>query len=298
MNLSDSDDDPFTFNANDNFIQDEINSNIKNNISTEQHYKAFTNIINNTSNKLSEFNNFELNYNWNTYSPQEPISLHYEPMETQTGVFDIIKSDNIFINKVIQVFSILSCETHNILSGGSNSHDNDVLYPLVIYGETQDDDDEDNDKLEDGEAENQISKMLPSLSDLLEKIQKLLSEKLNKSITSLSLAGNKIGYKGMEYLSKCKFLENLISLNLSENNFGKEEMEVFSRCHYLKNLRNLDLSGNHLGKEGMEYLSKCDFLSKLNRLEIRNNNIGKEGMEYLSKAEFLKNVEHLNYNFY
>jgi len=211
MNLSDSDDDPFTFNANDNFIQDEINSNIKNNISTEQHYKAFTNIINNTSNKLSEFNNFELNYNWNTYSPQEPISLHYEPMETQTGVFDIIKSDNIFINKVIQVFSILSCETHNILSGGSNSHDNDVLYPLVIYGETQDDDDEDNDKLEDGEAENQISKMLPSLSDLLEKIQKLLSIAINilNQIIALYNSTSKSYVDSFKNISLFKPFDNL-----------------------------------------------------------------------------------------
>jgi len=125
---------------------------------------------------MSESKTDEFFLNCNTYTTSEPISFSFEPIELQTGIFDLVKQDNLFVNKVVQVFSILNCEVHNILTNGNIINDNELFRPLVIYGESLDDN---GDRLDEGEAEIQISRILPILTDLLEKVQKLLAVSVN-----------------------------------------------------------------------------------------------------------------------
>ncbi len=177
MNNSFSEDDIFESEAQDNFADDaEFTSNITKNKSTEQHYNNFASLINSYIHKMGQPKSNHFFVNCKNYSPDEPIQFSYEPIEVQSGIFDIVKPDNLFVNKILQVFSILTCEIQNILTNGNLITDNEILKPLVIYGES---DDEESGKLEEGEAENQISRILPQLTDLLEKVQKLLSISIN-----------------------------------------------------------------------------------------------------------------------
>jgi hypothetical protein len=99
----------------------------------------------------------------------EPIEINLEVKENISGVFDMIKSDNISINKIVAVFSILAAEIQNILGDSDLS----CLTPLVVYGEGFDD------VIEDGEAENQIARMLTNFSEIFDKSTKLLSLAIN-----------------------------------------------------------------------------------------------------------------------
>lgn len=229
---SNSDDEIFDF-SNDNNMEPEYVSNISN----DQHYRVMKEISGTFVQQISEGKLFDIYHNWNTYSTEEPININLEPVETMSGVFDIVKSDNIFINKVISVFTILSAEIHNILS----SNDYDSLYPLIIYGESHDD----NEKMEDGEAENQIARMLPVYVELLEKITKLLSIAINivNQMIALYNKGSKnyndsfknIGlYKPFEYLGRILSFFNAVDTIISENenltNHWRLYRLMFHRC--------------------------------------------------------------------
>ena len=169
-----SDDEIFEFEGN-NYEEENIQIS---NITNDQHYNILKEITNTFFSKLSDLNYFEINENWTTQSEAEPIKIIVEANEKLVGVFDLINSDNVHLNKIISVFTILNSETQNIL--GSNDYDS--LYPLIIYGESA----EDTEKIEDGEAENQISRMLPFFMELIDKVTKLLSNVFPNSCYSLT----------------------------------------------------------------------------------------------------------------
>jgi internalin A len=99
------------------------------------------------------------------------------------------------------------------------------------------------------------------------------------ALTSLNLAGNEIGAKGVQAL---KGLVNLTNLNLSDNKIGAEGARALTG---LVNLTNLDLSDNNIGAEGAQALKR---LVKLTRLNLESNKIGAEG------AQALKDLVNLN----
>ena len=161
-----SDDEIFDF-KNENHIETEYNTSLSN----DQHYKVMKEISSNFFDKLSTSNYYDIFHNWSSYSIEEPITINMEPIEINAGVFDLIKSDNIFLNKIISVYSILGGELYNILS----NNDYECLYPLIVYGESSDD----VEQIEDGESESQIARMLPLFMEILEKVTKLLSIAIN-----------------------------------------------------------------------------------------------------------------------
>ena len=235
MNLShDSDDDLFNFNTE---TPGESDFNNQPGLSTDQHFKRLKETINDFNKKLSDDNYFDHYYNWKTPFPSEPITINTEPIDTLTGVFDLIKSNNIFLNKVLSVFSILHSEIYNILKQGEY----DILNPLVVYGESADDDE----KIEDGEAENQIAKMLPFLNELFEKVTKLLSISINilnqcaalynKNFKNYNESFNKIAlFKPFEYLGKILsfFLavDTVVEENTNLTAHWKLYRLMFNRC--------------------------------------------------------------------
>ena len=107
-----SDDDLFESEAQDNFAEDAECSNITKNLSTEQHYKNFSSLINDYISKMSESKSDDFYHNCQIYSSGEPINLNYEPIEIQTGIFDIVKQDNLFVNKIVQTSILNSKPNH------------------------------------------------------------------------------------------------------------------------------------------------------------------------------------------
>ena len=234
MNTSqDSDDDLFNFN-NDVQIDSDLASP---GITTDQHFNRLKETINDFNERLSKENYFNHYYNWKTPFHNEPITINSEPIDSMSGVFDLIKSNNIFLNKVLSVFTILHTEIYNILKIGEYEY----LNPLIIYGETVDD----VDKIDDGEAENQIAKMLPFFNELFEKVTKLLSISINilnqcgalynKSFKNYAESFNKISlFKPLEYLGKILSFFLAIDTVVEENSnltlHWRNYKLMFNRC--------------------------------------------------------------------
>jgi WASH complex subunit 7 len=235
---SDSEDEIFEFEGN-NYEED---TNIQvSNMSNDQHYNILKEISNNFFAKLSLDNFFDVNENWTLPSEMEPIQIIVDAQEKQIGVFDIINSDNIHMNKIITVFTILCGEINNILCVSNNGRDFEYLLPLIVYGESSDD----SEKIEDGEAENQISRMLPYFMELIDKITKLLSIAINlinqivaiysKTSKTYNESFNKINfYKPFEYLSRILGFYQTIDTITAENenllNHWKMYAQMFYRC--------------------------------------------------------------------
>lgn len=252
---NDSDDEIFEFEGNN--YEETTNIQVSN-ITNDQHYNILKEISNNFFSNLSQANFFEVNENWTVPSEMEPVKFVLEPQEKSIGVFDIVNSDNIHLNKIISVFTILSSEIQNILysvstnstnanlfhnfSNCSNScSDFEFLYPLVVYGESSDD----TDKIEDGEAENQISRMLPYFMELIDKVTKLLSIAINLINQILAIYSktsktyndsfkNINFYKPFEYLSRILSFYLAIDTIANENenliNHWKMYAQMFYRC--------------------------------------------------------------------
>jgi WASH complex subunit 7 len=236
---SNSDDDLFDF-KNDNYNSESEFTASAGNISNDQHFKILREISDNFFQNLSEEKNFDLYLTWDSYQEGEPIEINLEGTEQMAGVFDIVKSDNLLMNKVIQTFAILSAEIHNIL-GASNFNEYDCLYPLVVYGESH----EDSEKIEDGEAENQIARMLPYFVEIFEKCTKLLSLGINIVNQMIALYNKKfknyndsfknIGlYKPFELLGKILSffltIDTLIAENENLSNHWRLYRMMFHRC--------------------------------------------------------------------
>ena len=235
---SDSEDEIFEFESK-NYEED---TNIQvSNMSNDQHYNILKEISNNFFAKLSEDNFFEVNENWSIASEMEPIKIILDTQEKQAGVFDIINSENIHMNKIISVFTILSAEINNILCVSNNGRDFEYLLPLVVYGESLDE----SEKIEDGEAENQISRMLPYFMELIDKITKLLSIAINiinqilaiysKTSKTFKESFKNINFfKPFEYLSRILGFYQAIDTITSENenllNHWKMYAQMFYRC--------------------------------------------------------------------
>jgi WASH complex subunit 7 len=200
-------------------------------LTTDQHYKVMKEISSSFFNNLAVDNHFDVKHTWSVYTKEEPISLSLQPLETQAGVFDIVRSDNIFINKIVSTYTILACEMNNII-------DNELLYPLLIYGESEND-------IEDGEAENQIARMLPVFTELLEKITKLLSIAINLLNQTIALYNKKFKsyndsfknvnlFKPFDYVGKILSffitIDTIVTDNENLTNHWRLYRLMFHRC--------------------------------------------------------------------
>ena len=105
------------------------------------------------------------------------------------------------------------------------------------------------------------------------------------NLRNLDLAGNSIGDKGAEAISK---LSSLSQLNLWENNIGDNGAKAISK---LSSLTQLDLYNNSIGKEGAEAISR---LSRLTKLDLDYNSIGDKGAVAISKLSSLTQLDLFN----
>ena len=172
--MSDSDsDDLFTFQSKINF--DEQQAEKETLLSNDNHYNILSDISKTFFANLQTQNDFNHKFSWRSYSPLEPISITINTTETLPGICDLIKPNGNFLNKVLITFSSLFCEIENTLTTSSlNPYES--LYYLSMYNENPNDDAP---EIKDGEAEEQIARMLPYLNELYEKITKLLSIAIN-----------------------------------------------------------------------------------------------------------------------
>ena len=172
--MSDSDsDDLFTFQSKINF--DEQQAEKETLLSNDNHYNILSDISKTFFANLQTQNDFNHKFSWRSYSPLEPISITINTTETLPGICDLIKPNGNFLNKVLITFSSLFCEIENTLTTSSlNPYES--LYYLSMYNENPNNDAP---EIKDGEAEEQIARMLPYLNELYEKITKLLSIAIN-----------------------------------------------------------------------------------------------------------------------
>lgn len=288
----------------ENYDNTEEKAFLVSNLPSEQHFKILTEICNHFSSNLNLSNNFNSDITWEIVNPDQPVKLIFEPIETQSGVFDIVNSDNIFLNKVIQVFTILGSEVYNLI--GNN--DFDSLLPIVLYGENNNDED----NIEDGEAEVQIARMLPVFTSLFEKIKKLVQLALNLVNQMLALYNKNFKnyyssfknfqfYMPFEYISRILAFFNAIDIVYNENEnlqahwkayklmfhrskvdptkFGYTENQAYKLEKIIKHLDSSVLSGKLLNSlikhiitaTGDQDLIRGDLIHALNNKEYCNH---------------------------
>ena len=179
---SDSDDD-FNFQSAVNF--DEQQEEREAMISNDHHFKILSDICDSFYDNLQKSDYFDHKSAWKTYSNIEPIKLKISSIETLPGICDIIKPNGNFYHKVLTAFGSIILEVDNLLPNiGTTNYES--LYPLSIYGEEIDADDEE--KINPN-SEIQISLMLTYFNEILDKIYKLMSTAINLLNQLASLYG-------------------------------------------------------------------------------------------------------------
>ena len=173
MSASDSDEEDFNFQSAVNFeAQQEEKETM---ISNDHHFKILSEICDTFYDNLQKSDYFEHKTSWRTFSNLEPIKLQINSIETLPGVCDIIKPNGNFYHKVLTAFSSIILEIDNLLPNiGTTNYES--LYGLSIYGEEVDVGDEEKNNPNE---EIQISRMLPYLNEILDKIYKLMYIAIN-----------------------------------------------------------------------------------------------------------------------
>jgi WASH complex subunit 7 len=221
-----------------NYDNSEEKKHIVNSLPSEQHFKILTEVCNKHNESISSLMAWENYLTWDTINPFCPIKIKFEPIEVTSGVFDIVNSQNIFLNKVIQAFTILGAEIHNLIG----ERDFESLYPLVIYGENT----TDSENIEDGEAEVQIARMLPVFISLFEKVKKLVPLALNLVNQMLALYNKNFKnynssfknfqfFKPFEYISVILGYFNAIDITYNENENLKNHWRLYKTMLFRTN---------------------------------------------------------------
>lgn len=182
---------------------------------------------------LKNLNVLNSNQSMTQYNRQPPkIEINIKASEYLPGVFDILNSDNVFINKVLSAFSIVFCEIDNLIP--HNGYE--LLLPLIIH--CSDNDDEKNSFLSQTEQEIQIAKMLPlfsSLSRLIKQLIVLSINLINQFIALYDLKSktyNDSFYlinltKSFDYLGKIFAFFNAINLIIKSNSCLISQWKIY-----------------------------------------------------------------------
>ena len=180
MSNSDSDDD-FNFQSKADFeAQKDKEANM---ISNDHHFKILSEICDSFYDNLQKSDYFTHKSSWRTFSNIEPINLKISSVETLPGICDIVKPNGNFYHKVLIALGTIILEIDNLLPNiGITNYES--LYGLSVYGE--DIVSGDTEKSNQNE-ESQISRILPYLNEIKDKIYKLLTIAINlvKQLASL-----------------------------------------------------------------------------------------------------------------
>ena len=228
---SDSHDDIFLHNSKSMITRKTTNR--PNNYSSDEHFNSLISILKNHYQNLAQ-----LNLSWSsTNAFAQPIEVIPYDEDELVGVFNLVNSDNTFMNKVIATFAILEAETDNVLRNTTER----LLFPILTYGENLDD----SEQIETGEAEIQIARMLPVLTEIMEVTVLLFSLAINLINQMLSLYNKNLkNYKDsfakiklhspFETLSKILgFLikvETIVKDNENLCNHWQSYCEMFFKC--------------------------------------------------------------------
>ena len=234
MSESEDSDDQFNFESKDNFDLRQEEKETK--ISNEHHFRLLSDVCNNFYTNLQNHDDFNHKISWRTYSNLEPIQIQINTTETFPGVFDLIKTSNIFYKKVLMAIMTDIFQIENILPNmGYTQYES--LYPLSIYGEKVD-----NEEIGgDSNGETKISYMLPFLNEIYETILNLLTIATNLLSQLLSLytadLRNKTYYENQfklytfdlpfEYLGKILSYFMAIDAIVSGNDYIKADWDKY-----------------------------------------------------------------------
>ena len=234
MSESEDSDDQFNFESKDNFDLRQEEKETK--ISNEHHFRLLSDVCNNFYTNLQNHDDFNHKISWRTYSNLEPIQIQINTTETFPGVFDLIKTSNIFYKKVLMAIMTDIFQIENILPNmGYTQYES--LYPLSIYGEKVD-----NEEIGgDSNGETKISYMLPYLNEIYETILNLLTIATNLLSQLLSLytadLRNKTYYENQfklytfdlpfEYLGKILSYFMAIDAIVSGNDYIKADWDKY-----------------------------------------------------------------------
>ena len=180
MSNSDSDDD-FNFQSKADFEAQKDQEEAM--ISNDHHFKILSEICDSFYDNLQKSDYFTHKSSWRTFSNIEPINLKISSVETLPGICDIVKPNGNFYHKVLIALGTIILEIDNLLPNiGITNYES--LYGLSVYGE--DIVSGDTEKSNQNE-ESQISRILPYLNEIKDKIYKLLTIAINlvKQLASL-----------------------------------------------------------------------------------------------------------------
>ena len=180
MSNSDSDDD-FNFQSKADFEAQKDQEEAM--ISNDHHFKILSEICDSFYDNLQKSDYFTHKSSWRTFSNIEPIKLKISSVETLPGICDIVKPNGNFYHKVLIALGTIILEIDNLLPNiGITNYES--LYGLSVYGE--DIVSGDTEKSNQNE-ESQISRILPYLNEIKDKIYKLLTIAINlvKQLASL-----------------------------------------------------------------------------------------------------------------
>ena len=173
------------------------------------------------------------------YKSSLPLSCSHSPLitmnpcsEENITISSMISSDNIFINKFINIFAILIDKIDEEL-------DEDAIYKFVLYGEDM------NETIDEGEAEENIATFIKEISSMYERIKILISLSINLINQLISVYnGNakyyKDSFKNILLISPIKSLSkifgyfNIIDLIVEQNENLNQHWKLYrlmiSKC--------------------------------------------------------------------
>ena len=118
-------------------------------------------------------------------------------------------------------------------------------------------------------------------------------QKLAQQLTSLDLAGQRIGDDGDAALASCPHLVSLERLNLDVCFSGSQGMSMLCKSPFLPKLRHLSLNGDSIGDDGFSHLADAQ-LGNLESLDVRNCACTVVGAGHLARSAHLGRLTSLN----
>ena len=209
-------------------------------ISNDHNFKTLLELCNTFYDDLQKNDFFDHKSAWRTASSIDPIKIKIAAQENLPGICDIIKPSKNFYNKVLTALGTLILEVDNLLPNiGTTNYES--LYCLSVYGEEVDEGNEQEKPCNDEEI--RMSRMLPYLNEIFEKINKLMNLAINllNQLASLYSDQNQlynVSYKfynfglAFEYLGKILSYFLAIDSVVSGNEYIKEHWNKYRTMVY------------------------------------------------------------------
>ena len=271
-----------------------INSaiNYKNLITSEHNFTLLTQVCNSLSSYLSFKNYMHTLTSFNTVNHNQTslITFNLNSFDNKTeSIFDIVTSQNIFINKTLSAFMIIYSEIDLLLQNNYS-----ILLPFTIYGEIPFDNVNNTTSLTEGQPETQIATFMNNINNVYETVKNLkyISVNLIQQLIALysdtskyyKCSFNKINLvKPLMYLSRIFAFMLLLDLILKQNEnltnhwnlyvymiqYAKDnDIEVTKRLDKkVKKFNHTIMSGNFLDKFAKNIYDKTNNTS--NNKEFR-----------------------------